>query len=77
MQASHFGCLILFICCLSCLILFHTHTHTQLQAAAPRSRKPNSGPERLGEAGHQPDLGSGLRRQQPPDPLHPGGLREQ
>lgn len=31
MQASHFGCLILFICCLSCLILFHTHTHKYRQ----------------------------------------------
>ena len=85
-RASRFGCLILFICCLSCLILYrftslsthtHTHTHTHIQAAAPCSRKPSSGPEHLGEEGHQPDLGSGLRRQQPSDPLHPGGLREQ
>lgn len=48
-----------------------------LQAASSRSRESSRPFERRREASHQPHMGPGLRRQQPPDPLHPGGLGKQ
>ncbi len=90
MQGSRFGCLILLFAaslvwfCFSlslCPSHTHTHTHTHIhpyiQAATPCSRKPNSSSEHHREEVHQPHMGPGLRWQQPPDPLHPGGLRKQ
>lgn len=75
----YYGCWPLFFTSARGWVLLSWRSPSPLgvQAASPRSGESSHAFEHHREESHQPHVGPGLRRQQPPDPLHPGGLREQ